>query len=115
MLRCNMSTDQSLQLSLDDLLADLGHARRQGDLGRLALIAYCEVRRWARKAGESQIAEHTSEMITASPHADREAFLAHIDDMMQELLAARTRLEGRASALKPRAPQAGTRSGWVHG
>ena len=112
MLHCNMSTDQSLQLSLDDLLADLGHARRQGDLGRLALIAYCEVRRWARQAGEAQIAEHASEMITASPHANRDDFLAHIDDMMQELSVARGRLDG-AVASAPRPSLVTASSGWA--
>ena len=112
MLHCNMNTDQSLQLSLDDLLADLGHARRQGDLGRLALIAYCEVRRWARHAGEAQIAEHASEMITASPHANREDFLAHIDEMMRELSAARSRLD--AATPTPRASLVGASPGWAH-
>ena len=96
MLHCNMSTEQSLQLSLGDLLADLHHARRQGDLGRLALIAYCEVRRWAREAGEARIAGQASEMITASPHANREDFLEHIDEMIRELDLARGRLEGRS-------------------
>ena len=87
MLHCNMKTASSLQLGLEDLLADLHHARRVGDLGRLALLAYCEVRRWARDAGDSVIAEHASELITGSPHVSREVFLAHIDDLIHELEA----------------------------
>ena len=40
MLHCNMNTSPSIQLVLEDLLADLHHARRNTDLGRLALLAY---------------------------------------------------------------------------
>jgi hypothetical protein len=74
-----------LQLGLDDLLGDLRHARRRGDLGRLALLAYCEVRRWARMAGDQGLAEHSSELITHGPHASREEFLAQVDDLIGEL------------------------------
>ncbi len=74
-----------LQLGLEDLLADLRHARRRGDLGRLALLAYCEVRRWARMAGDQRLAEHSSELITHGPHASREEFLAQVDDLIGEL------------------------------
>jgi GMP synthase-like glutamine amidotransferase len=85
MLRCNMTAALSLQLGLEDLLADLRDARRSGDLGRLALLAYCEVRRWAREAGNSLLAEHASELITGSPAVSREAFLGHIDELIHEL------------------------------
>ena len=85
MLHCTMTSHLSLQLGLDDLLADLRHARRQNDLGRLALLSYCEVRRWAREAGNQVLAEHASELITASPHVSRQAFLGHIDDLIVEL------------------------------
>jgi len=85
MLRCNMHSLMNLQLGLEDLLGELRHARRSGDLGRLALIAYCEVRRWARQAGEVELAEHSSLMITGSPHTSREAFLGAIDDLIHEL------------------------------
>ena len=85
MLHCNMPNSSHLQLGLEDLLAELHHARRRGDLGRLALIAYCEVRRWARQAGEVELAEHSSLMITGSPHGSREAFISAIDDLIHEL------------------------------
>lgn len=85
MLHCNMNTALNLQLGLEDLLADLHHSRRSGDLGRLAFIAYCEVRRWARAAGEVELEDHSSRVITGSPHDSREAFLAHIDDLIQAL------------------------------
>ena len=64
-----------LQLGLDDLLGDL-YARRSADLGRLALLAYCEVRRWARMAADQDLAARSSAMITRAPHANREEFLA---------------------------------------
>jgi len=74
-----------LQLGLEDLLGDLRHARRAGDLGRLALLSYCEVRRWARMAGDAGLAEQSSELITQGPHASREQFLAHVDNLIGEL------------------------------
>jgi hypothetical protein len=84
----NTST-QELKLGLDDLLGDLQFARRRGDLGRLALLTCCEVRRWARMAGHQALAEHSSEMVTHSPPASREDFLALIDDITVELEGAR--------------------------
>ena len=74
-----------LQLGLEDLLGDLRYARRRGDLGRLALLSYCEVRRWARMVGDHRLAEHSAELITHSPHASREEFLAQVDDLIGEL------------------------------
>lgn len=96
MLRRNMSASPrastNLRLRLDDLLGDLRFARRVPDLGRLALVSYCEVRRWAREAGEPRIAEHSSAMMTESPHVSRDAFLRNVDELIQELEEVRTRL-----------------------
>jgi hypothetical protein len=99
MLHCNMTSITALQLGLDDLLADLRHARRGGDLGRLALLAYCEVRRWARDAGEVNVAQHAAEMITANPHASRAQFLERIDELIHELEAVRPKLSVGPSSL----------------
>lgn len=85
MLHCNMKTALNLQLGLEDLLADMRHSRKNGDLGRLAFIAYCDVRRWARTAGEVELAERSSRVITDSPHDSREAFLTYIDDLIHAL------------------------------
>ncbi len=85
MLQRNMKIAQNLQLGLDDLLADMRHSRKRGDLGRLAFIAYCEVRRWARTAGEAELADYSSRVITGSPYESRESFLADIDDLIQAL------------------------------
>jgi hypothetical protein len=100
MLHCNMNAAVTLQLGLDDLLADLRHARRQGDLGRLALLAYCEVRRWARQSGELDVAAHSAAMITEEPHASRDAFLEHIDCLIFELEQVRSRF-GASPVLVP--------------
>jgi hypothetical protein len=96
MLQRNMHTLSNLHLALEDLLAELRHARRQGDLGRLALIAYCEVRRWARQAGEADLAESSSRLISRSPHSSREAFVAAIDDLIDELEQLRPRFAPQA-------------------
>jgi hypothetical protein len=101
MLHCNMNASTvRLQLGLEDLLGDLQCARRGADLGRLALLAYCEVRRWARLAGEHELAEHSSELITHSPHASREQFLAEVDELIVELEQARSRVSDPAPTAK---------------
>ncbi len=92
MLHRNMNTMESLLQGLDDLLADLQHARRSGELGRLALLSYCEVRNWARRAGESQLADHSRNMFTEQPHISREAFLNEVDSLIMELEEVRPRL-----------------------
>ena len=54
-------------------------------MGRLALLSYYEVRRWARMAGEVGLAEHSSVLLTERPHLDRDSFLAQIDNLIAEL------------------------------
>ena len=85
MLHCNMNTSPSIQLVLEDLLADLHHARRNTDLGRLALLAYCEVRNWARLAGKPDIAEWATRMFTENPCVSRDEFLEKIDTLIAAL------------------------------
>lgn len=101
MLHCNMHLPSSLLLGLDDLLAEMHHARRRGDLGRLALIAYCDVRRWARQAAEFDIAKQSMAMFTDEPHASREAFLDKVDTLLHDLEQVQSRMQ---SALPPPAP-----------
>jgi hypothetical protein len=116
MLHCNMESVMSLALSLEDLLAELRHARRQGDLGRLALISYCEVRRWARDAGMPWLAEQSAAMVTQQPMATREAFLERVDQLVFELERVRHNMSSRSmqapSPMAPAAPssQAGSAS-----
>ena len=85
MLHCNMTNSLSIQLGLEDLLADLQHARRHQELGRLALLAYCEVRSWARQAGESDIAEHSAQIFTQDPCVSKSDFLAKVDVLIAAL------------------------------
>jgi hypothetical protein len=77
------------QWGLDDLLADLQHARKRGDLGRLAFVSYCDVRRWAREAGRSVLADQAKRLITESPHQSRDDFLRQIDELISALEALR--------------------------
>jgi hypothetical protein len=99
MLHCTMNTSNlQVQLGLEDLLGDLHCARRGADLGRLALLAYCEVRRWARMAGEQELAAHSSELITHTPHASREQFLAEVDELIVELERVQSRVTSPAPA-----------------
>jgi hypothetical protein len=85
MLQCNMTTSIVIQLALDDLLADLHHARRSRQLGRLALLAYCEVRSWARQAGKPDIADSASTMFTENPCVSKEEFLENVDNLIRLL------------------------------
>lgn len=101
MLHCNMNTHTvPIQLGLEDLLGELQYARRNGDLGRLALLAYCEVRRWARAAGEDELAEHATALVTHSPPASREAFMAEVDGLIAQLEEAHGRVTSQHAALQ---------------
>jgi hypothetical protein len=102
MLHCNMNTLPAIQLVLEDLLADLLHARRKKDLGRLALLAYCEVRSWARQAGKADIADWATRMFTENPCVSKDEFLEKIDTLI-------TALERQQQAYAP-AVQAFTRA-----
>lgn len=96
MLHCNMNTHPApLLLSLEDLLGELQHARRSDDMSRLALLAYCEVRRWARQAGEATLAERSTELITQSPLASRAAFMGQVDALITELEQVHARISGQ--------------------
>lgn len=99
------------QWSLDDLLADLQHARKRGDLGRLAFVSYCDVRRWAREAGRQVLADQAARLITESPHQSRDDFLKQVDELIQGLEALR---EAEQSEHAPNtSSRQGPRSGWA--
>lgn len=85
MLHCNMTESIGIQLGLEDLLADLHHARRNNELGRLALLAYCEIRGWARQAGKSDIADSATRMFTYEPCASKSEFLEKVDALITTL------------------------------
>lgn len=85
MLRCIMTSPNNIQCALEDLLAELHFARRNNQLGRLALLAYCEVKGWARKAGYSELADAALRMFAESPCVSKDAFLRGIDDLIAML------------------------------
>lgn len=88
MLHRNMSVSKQqigLQADLEDILGSLHFARRSGDLGRLALLTYWEVRRWARAAHQELLAEHAAQLITEHPHPTRVEFLKIVDGVIAEL------------------------------
>jgi hypothetical protein len=82
MLRCTMNTSLSIRLGLEDLLADLHYARKHSELGRLALLAYCDVRGWARQAGATEIAEQSTQMFTERPCVNKDDFLSKVDGLI---------------------------------
>jgi hypothetical protein len=94
MLHCNMNKPLSpaLHRDLEDVLGSLQHARRTGDLGRLALLTYWDVRKWARFAQREALAALAAEAIAAEPHASRDAFLSRVDQVIVELESIRSGL-----------------------
>ena len=87
-----MNTDERLKLALEDVLADLRHARRAGNIGRLALLSYCDVRRWARIAQRQGLAAHSEELVLGAPHSNRQGFLSAVDRLIAEMEQARAEL-----------------------
>ncbi|NVO06507.1 MAG: hypothetical protein HXX19_11515 [Rhodoferax sp.] len=80
-----MTYSIDIQLGLEDLLADLHFARKHDELGRLALLAYCDVKGWARRAGKSDVADTALRMFSENPCLSKEAFLAGIDSLIATL------------------------------
>lgn len=85
MLRCNMTKSLNTQLALEDLLADLQYARKHDQLGRLALLAYCEVKGWARQAGKPEVAAIALRMFSENPCLSKSEFLQSIDGLVATL------------------------------
>ena len=73
------------RLELEDVLGNLQYARRSEDLGRLAHVAYWDVRRWARRVHLEPLAERASNLIIGQPQRSRSAFLDLVDDVIDEL------------------------------
>ena len=80
-----MGTSFAIQLGLEDLLGELHYARRTQELGRLALLAYCDVKSWARQAGKPDIADGATRMFTQTPCVCKEEFLSNIDSLIATL------------------------------
>jgi hypothetical protein len=80
-----MNHSQNTQLVLEDLLADLHFARRHDELGRLALLAYCDVKRWARMASKPDVADTALRMFSEIPCINKVDFLKGIDKLIAML------------------------------
>jgi hypothetical protein len=85
MLQRNMNDSTNIQLALEDLLAELRFARRNDQLGRLALLAFCEVKGWARRAGKADLADTALKMFSDIPCIDKDAFVHSIDNLIATL------------------------------
>jgi hypothetical protein len=107
MLHSIMNTSSSLGVALEDLLAELSAARRSEDLGRLALLAYCDVRRWARQAERQALAEMSLRLVTSCPFADRASFLSQVDRLIAEARLVLDAMDREQPAPQSRSPGPG--------
>jgi hypothetical protein len=96
-----MTSPLNIQLALEDLLADLHFARKNEQLGRLALLAYCDVKRWAREAGKSDVADMALRMFAEKPCLSKEAFLCGIDQLLGSLQSHESEFQNSRPALAP--------------
>jgi hypothetical protein len=85
MLHRTMATDFDLRLALEDLLAQLWHARRTGDLGRLAHLGFSDVQRWGRTARESLLVARAHELLAKCPYDTREDLIWAIDRLIADV------------------------------
>jgi hypothetical protein len=81
----NSALSECLRLGLEDLVAELVQARREGELARLALLCYCDVPHWARQVGEEPLAETSSRLFPQPTAHDRPGFLNDVDEVLAEL------------------------------
>jgi len=99
MLRRHMMTSIKSQSVLEDLLADLladlRYARKHDQLGRLALLAYCDVKGWARRAGKQDVADTALRMFADHPSTTKQDFLQGIDKLIQILQGHEEQIRGR--------------------
>ena len=80
-----MSDSLTSQFALQNLLEDLQIARENQQLGKLALLAYCDVKRWARQAGRTDVAEQAFRMFSERASISKDDFLREIDAMVGAL------------------------------
>jgi hypothetical protein len=94
----SMHMSPNLRTGLEDLTGDMVYARRTADLGRLALLCYCEIRHWARLAGEERLAHLSCTLVNEGPLAtERNSWI----EWMMSSRNLRTSVSGPAS-IKPR-------------
>jgi hypothetical protein len=101
MLHCTMMSHPATaaQQDLEDVLGNLQHARRTGDLGRLALLMYWDVRKWARWTHRDALAGRATDLISLQPHPDRASFLTMVDEVIEELERVQAHWAASSSAI----------------
>jgi hypothetical protein len=92
MLQRSMKDGVSTRLALEDVLGALWHARRAGDVGRLAHLGFCEVQRWARARRDDVLTAHARALLTDCPYPNREEFMFAIDRLIDEVEHAHVQL-----------------------
>jgi len=92
MLHCNMSDPGPAQLALEDVLAALWHARRSGDIARLAHVGYSEVQRWARARRDEVLMARARALLTDCPYRNRDEFMFAIDRLIADVEHAHVQL-----------------------
>ena len=92
MLHRSMKDSVSARLALEDVLAALWHARRTGDVGRLAHLGDCEVQRWARSRCDDMLTAHARALLTDCPYRNRQEFMFAIDRLIAEVEHAHVQL-----------------------
>jgi hypothetical protein len=80
-----MTNSIESQLALEDLLADLHFALKHDQIGRLALLAYCETKGWGRLSGKHDVADRALEMFSQSPYNTKQEFLEDINKLIATL------------------------------
>lgn len=80
-----MTHSPNIHLLLEDLLAELHFARKHDQLGRLALLAYCDVKGWARMASKQEVADTALRMFSEIPCTSKVDFLRSIDELIAML------------------------------
>jgi hypothetical protein len=80
-----MTNSIESQLALEDLLADLNFALEHDQIGRLALLAYCEAKGWGRWSGKHDVADRALEMFSHCPYNTKQEFLEDINNLIATL------------------------------
>lgn len=81
----SMDGSHNAHFALEDLLSDLQAARQLEQLGRLALLAYCDVKRWARQSGKTDVADLVMRMFSENPCLSKDDFLQGMDHLIRSL------------------------------
>lgn len=80
-----MGTPLTIKQALEPVLADLRYARKHEQVGKLALLVYCDVKRWARHAGKGDVADLVMRMFSESSCKSKGDFLQDIDELLGSL------------------------------